>query len=149
MNPHHVINNLYIRRFSIWMIYFLHETLIQTIIYAPWDVHRNSPVPDKSFFLKWLLISRFPLFITRYRDLGQNCPKADATITQMKADATINKGCTFSVLIVKWILRFRPLILYAWMNHFDQIVYYTTSQYICFKLKATSNHCWSTVNKQY
>ena len=29
------------------------------------------------------------MFITRYRDLGQNCPKADATTTQMKADATI------------------------------------------------------------
>ena len=36
------------------------------------------------------LISRFPLFNTRYRDLGQNCPKVDATTTQIKADATIN-----------------------------------------------------------
>ena len=29
------------------------------------------------------------MFIARYRSLGQNCPKADATIIQMKADATI------------------------------------------------------------
>ena len=55
---------------------------------------RKNFCPIFLFQVQWsflsALITWFPLFIALYRSLGQNCPKADATIIQMKADATIN-----------------------------------------------------------
>ena len=57
----------------------------------------KSPFCENPDFRSYLtpLISRFPLFITRYRDLGQNCPKADATTSQIKDDATVKLESEF------------------------------------------------------
>ena len=54
-----------------------------------WKIFWSVSISQVQWSFLSFLIFRFPMFNTRYRDLGQNYPKADATIIQIKANATV------------------------------------------------------------